>query len=270
MPSMTTHRGPFGYALAALVAGAFVWTAVGHAQAPAQAPPPQRQLVAIVQLNPDQVVTWEDLIKNQAMPAAKKNGTPWRHVYANGVAGTGFTRVTITPITNYAQFDQPGGVQRAFGAEVATKYNAKLAPTIHSQQTYIQTLNLQSSIMGNSTTPASFVVVQSFRVLPGKGGDFQASLRDDFLPAYRKAGVREFLVFGTNFGGVDGVMARPIAKYAELDQPGLLQRAGLPEEAQTKINARRNATLAGPIETNIYRFIPELSYGIPAPARATN
>jgi hypothetical protein len=112
-------------------------------------------VVAIVQLNPEMVVTWEDLIKNQAMPAAKKNGTPWRHVYANGAAGTGFTRVTITPITNYAQFDQPGGVQRAFGADAATKYNAKLAPTVHSQQTYIQTLNLQSSIMGNSTTAAS-------------------------------------------------------------------------------------------------------------------
>jgi hypothetical protein len=267
---MTRRRGPFGYAVAAFVAGAALWNAVGHAQALAQAPPPQRQLVAIVQLNPDMVLAWEDLIKKEAIPAAKKNGTPWRHVYANGVAGTGFTRVTITPITNYAQFDQPGGVQRAFGADAAAKYNAKLAPTINSQQTSIQTLNVQSSIMGNSTTPAPFVVVQSFRVLPGKGGDFQASLREDFLPAYLKAGVSDFLVFGTNFGGVDGVMARPIAKYADLDQPGLLQRAGLSDEAQAKINARRNATLAGPIETNIFRFIPELSYGMPAPPRATN
>lgn len=256
--------------LAALVASAFIWTAVGHAQAPAQTAPPQRQLVTIVQLNPEGVLTWENLIKNEAIPAAKKNATPWRHVYANGVVGTGFTRVTITPIMNYAQFDQPGGVQRAFGADVAAKYNAKLAPTILSQQTYIQTLNLQSSIMDNAGTPAAFVVVQSFRVLPGKGGDFQASLREDFLPAYRKAGVRAFFVFGTNFGGVDGMMARPIAKYAELDEPGLLQRASLSDEAQAKMNARRNATLAGAIETNVYRFIPELSYGMPAPPRATN
>jgi hypothetical protein len=41
---------------------------------------------------------------------------------------------------------------------------------------------------------------------------------------------------------------RPIANYAELDEPGLLQRAGLSPEAQTKIGARRNATLAGPIK----------------------
>jgi hypothetical protein len=229
-----------------------------------------RVQVAMVQLNPDMVLTWEDLIKNEAIPAAKKNGVPWRHVYANGVAGTGFTRVTITPITNYAQFDQPGGVQRAFGADVAARYNAKLAPTVHSQQTYIQTLNQQSSIIGNATTPAPLVVVQSFQVLPGKGGDFQASLREDYLPAYRKAGVRDFLVYGTNFGGVGGLMVRPIAKYAELDQPGLLQRAGLSEQAQDKIGARRNATLAGPIETNVFRFIPELSYGMPAPPKGTN
>lgn len=267
---MTLRRRLFGCVLPALVASAFTWTAVGHAQAPAQAPTPQRQLVAMVQLNPDGVLAWEELIKTQAMPAAKKNGTLWRHVYASGAAGTGFMRVTITPITNYAQFDQPGGVQRAFGAEAAAKYNVKLAPTIHSQQTYIQTLNVQSSIMGNSTTPAPFVVVQSFQVLPGKGGDFQASLREDFLPAYRKAGVGDFFVFGTNFGGVEGVMARPIANYAELDKPGLLQRAGLSDEAQAKINARRNATLAGAIETNVYRFIPELSYGMPSPPRATN
>jgi len=267
---MTKQRVTLAYALGTLVAGAFVWTTIGHAQAPAQAPPPMRVQVAVVQLNPDMVLTWEDLIKNEAMPAAKKNGVPWRHVLANGVAGTGFTRVTITPITNYAQFDQPGGIQRAFGADVAARYNAKLAPTVHSQQVYIQTLNRQSSIISNATTPAPLSVVQSFRVLVGKGGDFQASLREDYLPAYRKAGVRDFLVFGTNFGGVNGVMVRPIANYAELDQPGLLQRAGLSEEAQAKIGARRNATLAGPIETNVYRFIPELSYGMPAPPKGTN
>ena len=267
---MTKQRVTLVYTLATLVAGAFVWTTIGHAQAPAQAPPPMRVQVAVVQLNPDMVLTWEDLIKNEAMPAAKKNGVPWRHVLGNGVAGTGFTRVTITPITNYAQFEQPGGVQRAFGADVAARYNAKLAPTVHSQQTYIQTLNQQSSIISDATTPAPLSVVQSFRVLPGKGADFQASLREDYLPAYRKAGVRDFLVFGTNFGGVDGVMVRPIAKYAELDQPGLLQRAGLSPEAQAKIGARRNATLAGPIETNVYRFIPELSYGMPAPPKGTN
>ena len=38
----------------------------------------------------------------------------------------------------------------------------------------------------------------------------------------------------------------------------------------TKIGARRNATLAGPTETTVFRFIPELSYGMPGQVRATN
>src|SRR5688500_19784788 len=94
--SMTKQRVTLAYLLATLVAGVFVWTTIGHAQAPVQPAPPMRVLVAIVQLNPDMVLTWEDLMKNKAMPAAKKNGVPWRRVYvsANGVEGTGYTRLT--------------------------------------------------------------------------------------------------------------------------------------------------------------------------------
>jgi hypothetical protein len=68
-------------------------------------------------------------------------------------------------------------------------------------------------------------------------------------------------------------MVRLLDKYADIDRPALLQQAGLSQEQQNKIGARRNATLATPIENEVYRFIPELSYGLPtgaAAARATN
>ena len=229
-----------------------------------------RVLVAIVQLNPDMVLTWEDLMKNEAMPAAKKNGVPWRHVYANGVAGTGFTRLTVTPIANYAQFDQPGGVQRAFGADVAARYNAKLAPTVQSQQTYIQTLNQQSSIMGNATTPAALSVVQSFRVLVGKGGGLSGQLTGGLPPSVPKSRRSRFPGVRHQFRWSrwrDGQTDRQLRRAR---RAGVLQRAGLSPEAQAKIGARRNATLAGPIEANMYRFIPDLSYGMPAPPKGTN
>jgi hypothetical protein len=97
-------------------------------------------------------------------------------------------------------------------------------------------------------------------------------MTQDFLPAYRKAGVKDFFVYATNQGAPGGefVLVRPIAKYADLDQPGLLQRAGLSEADMDRINARRNALLATGIETETYRFIPELSYGMPGPVRQTN
>ena len=109
-----------------------------------------------------------------------------------------------------------------------------------------------------------------FHTAPGKGGEFAASLREDYLPAFKKAGVKDFWVFNTNQGEPGTVLVRPIASYAELDKPGLLQQAGLTQDQQTKIGVRRNATLAGSTETNVYRFIPELSYGMPGQVRATN
>ena len=44
----------------------------------------------------------------------------------------------------------------------------------------------------------------------------------------------------------------------------------LTQEQQDKIGARRNATLGGPTTTTVGRFVPELSYGMPGQARATN
>lgn len=63
---------------------------------------------------------------------------------------------------------------------------------------------------------------------------------------------------------------RAIPNYAELDKP-LLQRAGLTQDQQAKIAARRNATLAGGIETTVVRLVPDMSYGtLTPPQRSTN
>jgi len=258
-------------AVAAIVLAAIV--AVSRAQAPAQQQPlPPRLVVTVTQLKPDMVATWEDLQKNELIPAQKKAGLPWRHTLGNGVSGQSFTRVTIGPITSYAQLDMPGFITRAVSAEANANYNAKIRPTIESQRQYVQTLQGDLSIVSNSTTMLPLLVVQSVELLPGKGNDFAASMKEDYLPAYKKAGVKDYWVFVTNQGGPGGerVLVRPIAKYADLDRPGLLPQAGLSQDAQDKIGARRNATLASGARTEVFRFIPELSYGAPAPSRSTN
>jgi hypothetical protein len=245
---------------------------LSRAQAPQ--PSPVRIQVTSIQLKPDMMTTWEDLQKNEMIPAQKKAGLAWRHTLANGASGQGFRRITIIPLANYAQLDMPGFIQRAVSAEANANYNAKLRTTIQSQYAEIYTLEPNASIMSNLTTMPALQMVQAARVQPGKGAEFLASLTQDYLPNYKKAGVKDYWVWTLNGGGAGGlrVMVRPIEKYAELDKPGLLLQAGLTQEQQDKIGARRNATLAGGIETNVYRFIPELSYGVPSapPPRATN
>ena len=71
-----TFFAGFASALAAIALAAIV--AVSRAQAPAQQTPPERIQVTIIQVKPDMQTTWEDLQKNEMIPAQKKAGLPWR------------------------------------------------------------------------------------------------------------------------------------------------------------------------------------------------
>jgi hypothetical protein len=268
----TTRKTMLVSGAAVLLAVGIAWTLLGRAQggAPPQ-PPPQRVMVVVTQVKPDMITTYEDLIKNVANPALKKAGVPWRYTWATA-SGQGFTRISATPLANYAELDQPNPLQRALGADGVASYNAKLRPTIESAHTYMDTVRQDLSILSNSSTPPAFAVVQTFQVVAGKGDEFTSSMTSDYLPNYKKAGVKDFWVYAGNFGGPGGhiLTVRPIAKYAELDQPGLLNRAGLSAEAAAKIGARR-AAVSTVIDNEVMRFVGDLSFGTPTPqVRATN
>jgi hypothetical protein len=261
-----------------LAAVVVAWMAVGRAQGQrggaqggaAQQAPPVRIRIQVTQVKADMSRTYQDLIKSTVVPGLKKAGQPWQWVFTTGAVGQANTFVTVRPIANYAEFDQPGALQRAIGADGVASFQAKITPTIVSQQSWVQTLNQNMSIVSNASAPPALVLVQDFQVLPGKNQDFASLMTSEYLPAYKKAGVKDFWVYATNIGGPGGriTTVRPIAKYAELDQPGLLNRAGLAQEAIQQLNARRAALTAGN-ETNVSRFVPELSYGIPTPLPAS-
>jgi hypothetical protein len=256
---------------------AMAWTEVGHAQgqrggAAGQQPPPIRMRLQVTQVRPDMAGAYQDVIKNEVIPALKKAGQPWQWMFTTGAVGQGGTFVTVRPIANYAEFDQPGMLQKALGPDGAAKVVAKITPTVLGNRSWIQTLNPNMSIVSNATAPPALVVVQDFQVLPGKNADFADLMTSGYLPAMKKAGVKDFWVYTTNLGGPGGLVStvRAIAKYAELDpQPGggLLVQGGLTQEAAQRLNARR-AALFSSTETNVYRYVPELSYGMPPPMPA--
>jgi len=80
----------------------------------------------------------------------------------------------------------PGFLVRAVSPEANANYNAKVRTTIQSQHAQIYTLEQDASIISNLTSMPQFQIVQSARVLPGKGGEFLASLKEDYLPALRR------------------------------------------------------------------------------------
>jgi hypothetical protein len=50
------------------------------------------------------------------------------------------------------------------------------------------------SIQSNASAPPPLVVVQDFQVIPGKNGDFANIMTQEYLPALKKAGVKDFWV----------------------------------------------------------------------------
>ena len=197
--------------------------------------PPQRVAVTTTQLKPDMITTWRDLVQKEGIPAFKKAGIPWRWVFSGGpLGGQAFTFTTVTPVANFAQYDQPGPFQRAMGQEAATKYNARLASAVVSSHTVIQTLIADASMQSFSSTPPTLARVATMQLLPGKGPEFTAITASEFLPAFKKAGVADYLVFVKAMG----------------------------QEAFQKLNQKR-AALTNGAEAIVLRYVPELSYGVP-------
>ncbi len=176
-------------------------------------PTPIRVRVQMTEVKPDMVQQWRTLIQNEAIPAQKKGGTPWRHTWIDGGPfGSSSTFYTITPVENFAQFDSPNSITRALGADAAAKYNAKLQPTIASNRAWIDTFQTQQSIESGAKTPPVMAVVQTFQLLPTTGAEMTQLWQSEFLPVYRKAGVRDLWVFTAAFGAPMGqvTIVRPI------------------------------------------------------------
>ena len=263
-----------------VVAAAVLATAavsVGFAQGRGGTAPqatPQRILVQVTQVKPEMAAAFENLIKTELVPAAKKSGQPFRWTYTNGpVGGPGFSYTAVTPVADFTIFDQPNGpaARRAMGETAWSAYQAKLRPMIVSTESSLLTLRQDLSLPGAGMPPA-LALVTAYQIAPGKGDEFTRSMTTDYLPNYRKAGVKSFAVYAVSYGDVPQgrvVTVRGISKYADLDGLGLLRQAGLSAEAANQINLRRAAIATGASNV-VQRFIPEMSFGaIPtaAPSR---
>ncbi len=269
---MTRARFTGVVGVVGLITSLGAWMSAPAAQTQNTATPaPTHIRVQVTHVKPDMVQQWQNIIRTEAIPAQKKAGMAWRHTWADGGPfGEGATFVTVQPVANFAQFDQPNAIARALGADGVAKYQARIQPTILSSRAWIDTLQPNDGINSNATTPPTMIVVQTYQALPGKLQELSELWRSEYLPRYRKAGVRDVWVYNASYGAPMGqvTVVRGISKYAELDQqPGLLQRGGLSPEAAQKVNARRAALISG-ANSSVLRYVPDLSFGMPA--RATN
>ena len=128
----------------------------------------------------------------------------------------------------------------------------------------IQTLIPNASLQSALEKPPAWVIRTTVELLPGRGPEYTSITTNEFLPALKKAGVVDSWMFATNFGGspAQRTIVTPISNWAQLDQPTPLMQA-LGAEAAQKLNQKRAALTTNP-EIVVLRYVPELSYGLPA------
>jgi hypothetical protein len=124
------------------------------------------------------------------------------------------------------------------------------------------------SLRAPTAEPAPYAQVVTFMLAPGKAGEYQSYLKNDYLPMLRKGQVANFWVSRPIFGGegMERVTVRPLKKLAEIDDGPIARRILGPEEAQKL--TQKAAGLYQSVRSRIVRYRPELSYQ-PEPTRVS-
>jgi len=249
--------------LVVFVASAFV---LASPSAIAQAPPPQRLSVNIVNVKPEALTDWLALQEKETIPGLKKAGVAGREAWTTAFFGEAYQYFFSQPIEKFAMYDNPQApMVRALGQQNANIYNEKLRRMIVSQQTLAITI-LPGSIIPPDSYQPKFMVLNFQYATPGRADDYQRYLQEQLMPIIRKAKPVGYALSRTLHGGDanEFVTARYIEKMADLDGPNLQQQVLGPK-----------APAVGPPdgvlqrqERRIYRYVPNLSFR--ASASGTN
>jgi hypothetical protein len=147
------------------------------------------------------VTDYEDFVKKETIPLQKKSGLKWRSTWQTAFFGESYEFVIATPIESFAQYDGQSPTMRVLGQEGARAYGAKQRKFIVSSHTYATLDRPDLSYQGKMTGAPKFGVVNIIQVAPGRAQEFESLIKNDVMPAMKKADVPGYFVSQTVFGG---------------------------------------------------------------------
>jgi hypothetical protein len=173
--------------------------------------------------------------------------------------------VLVTHPRKWAELDVTREPKLKDVAARLTAINSRIMSCVESSRRVIHQLDPDLSLPVPTTPPQPMARVLRTWVRPDKTAEYRAILKNDLLPAARKAGLTLYSISHVRFGGsnyqMDSVIG--VGKWAEYDQePALIQAVG-GQEAYQKLLARIRP-LVSRTEYQMYRYLADQSY---APAR---
>jgi hypothetical protein len=232
------------------------------AQAPAG---PVFMHLTVTRIKPDMLTEWQELQKNETLPALQKAEVKVRDVWVSALFGEYYEFVTVAPIANFAQYDGPGPTVRALGQEAARAYGAKLRKMLVSQHGYVLQARPDLSVQGKTQEPPKMAVVTMVRVAPGRTTEFENFIKSDLLPVIRKADLKGYYISQTVLGGDanEYTALALIENFAEIGKGEPLARV-LGQDGANKLR-QKLAGIVTNVERSVYRYVPDLS--LPQPTQ---
>jgi hypothetical protein len=211
----------------------------------------------LVHIKSDMLNEWMDLQKNELIPAQKKASLATRTTYQT-VFGNTNEFLIVTPLGKYAEYDGPSYLDHTLGAVGAARLAAKLQKCTESRQVYISNALPELSSGPAGQLPALGVFTR-VRVATGKLEDYEAFLKGEILPIYKKADVGMTVTRrGLGANSNDVIQISWLSKMADIDVGSPITRALGPAGA-AKLLAK-TAGMATLVEQVVRRRVPDLSY----------
>jgi len=212
--------------------------------------------VARVQVKPDRLGEFMD-VEKQYTAAYKKGGGTLRAVYRS-TAGNPYEFLVISNVPSYAALDGASpytkGVTEAELARMASRRNQCVDAV---RTTYERPMNDMGFNPTGAPQPSRVAVIR-VTVRPEMVDQFMATVKNELVPAMKKAGQTSFLARRVEWGGSQNVFTfrSSLGKFADLDGPNPLVK-GLGPEAGAKLGAKLSSM--GNAEFFLYNYVPEMS-----------
>jgi hypothetical protein len=257
-PSIRFALGVFGVlALAALQPLA--------AQTPAAGPPKSRMLqLTIVTLRPDMVRAYIDYQKSDVIPALQKGGVKWRDSWRTAVFGDIFQVANVTDITGFEQYDAPPPVRSALGDEGYAAYQAKIGTMVSAVKNYAIRTRPDLSYIPDPAYQPKMAILTTVDVAADKLAEFEAFIKNDWIPALKTGGGKYYAVSQVVYGGSATQYHTLVGvdSFADIAKGHPVTRA-LGEEGLVKLMTKVGG-FEHRIERQLIRLDPDLSFAVKA------
>jgi hypothetical protein len=247
-------------ALTSVVVSAQAGRAGQAAQTPTTTPQRHWYSVTITTIKADRVADWVAVQKAETIPMQQKGGIPVRDTWQSGAPfGDGNMFAIVTPIDKFATYDMPNLARRILG-DGAEAYQRKLADMTTSRRTMAIQDRSELSIQPAPSAKIVAAVLTDTTIVNGHGEQYEAFIKNDLLPLYKKDNVVGFLVSRTVFGGNANEYhtLMLLSSFADIDRGPAQVRLLKPAEAAAL--AAKGAPHIEHVERTILRHVPDLSY----------